>query len=162
VPSTATTAAKVRVSDAASTATSDTSDAAFTITVSGPGTDPSAPITAESEANDTPATADSRVAAGTNVSGGISTSTDVDWFKFNVTAPGTVTVKLSMPGTGDLDWYLYSASDLNLFVTRGYTTANPELASANLAAGEYYVKVVGYAGATSNYTLNVSGTGVQP
>ncbi|QRN95053.1 pre-peptidase C-terminal domain-containing protein [Archangium violaceum] len=161
VPGTATTVAKVRVSDTANVATSDTSDAAFTITDPGPTPDPV--ITQETEANNTAAGANGRVAAGTNVTGSVSTSTDIDWFKFTVTGPGLVTVKLTMPGTGDLDWYLYSGSNVSTYLTRGYTTANPEVGTYSVpAAGTYYVKVVGYAGATSNYTLNVSGTAVQP
>jgi Bacterial pre-peptidase C-terminal domain len=72
-------------------------------------------------------------------------------------------VKLTMPGSADLDWYLYTASDLNFFEARGYTTSNPEVGTYEaLAAGTYYVKVVGYAGATSNYSLLVTGAGVQP
>jgi endonuclease/exonuclease/phosphatase family metal-dependent hydrolase len=162
VPGTATTAAKVRVSDAASASVTDTSNAAFTITV--PTTPvPTSAITVETEANDTAAAANGRVGAGTSVSGSLATSTDVDWFKFTVTTPGTVTVKLTMPGSGDLDWYLYTGSDLNFFEARGYTTSNPEVGTYEaLAAGTYYVKVVGYAGATSGYSLLVTGAGVQP
>jgi endonuclease/exonuclease/phosphatase family metal-dependent hydrolase len=120
-------------------------------------------ITSETESTDTAASANGRVAAGKNVSGNVSSATDVDWFKFTVDAPGTVTVSLSMPGGADLDWYLYSASDLNLYLERGYSTSNPELGSYSVsAAGTYYVKVVGYAGATGSYTLAVTGAGVQP
>jgi len=39
---------------------------------------------------------------------------------------------------------------------RGYTASNPETGSYSATAGDYYVKVVGYSGATSGYTLNVS------
>jgi len=162
VPGTATTAAKVRVSDAANTSITDTSNAAFTITV--PTTPvPTSAITVETESNDTAAAANGRVGAGTAVSGSISTSTDADWFKFTVTAPGTVTVKLTMPGSGDLDWYLFTESDLSFFEVRGYTTSNPEVGTYEApAAGTYYVKVVGYSGAMSNYSLLVTGAGVQP
>ncbi|MFY0565125.1 pre-peptidase C-terminal domain-containing protein [Archangium lansingense] len=162
VPGSATMAARVRVSDAANTSITDSSNAAFTITTT-PTPDPTNAITQESESNNTAATASGRVGAGTSVSGSLSTSTDVDWFKFTVTTPGTVTVKLTMPGGADLDWYLYTESDLNFFAARGYTTSNPEVASYNApAAGTYYVKVVGYAGTMSSYSLLVTGAGVQP
>ncbi|HEY0094259.1 MAG TPA: pre-peptidase C-terminal domain-containing protein, partial [Archangium sp.] len=162
VPGTATTAAKVRVSDAANASLTDSSNAAFTITVPAPP-GPTPAITVETESNDTAAAASGRVGAGTSVSGSLSTSTDVDWFKFTVTTPGTVTVKLTMPGSADLDWYLYTGADLNFFEARGYTTSNPEVGTYEaLAAGTYYVKVVGYAGATSGYSLLVTGAGVQP
>ncbi|MFY0524894.1 pre-peptidase C-terminal domain-containing protein [Archangium gephyra] len=160
VPGTATTAAKVRVSDAARPSITDTSNAAFTITVVPV---PVGAITVETESNNTAATANGRVGAGTSVSGSISTSTDADWFKFTVTEPGTVTVKLTMPGSGDLDWYLFTESDLSFFEVRGYTTSNPEVGTYEApAAGTYYVKVVGYSGAMSNYSLLVTGAGVQP
>ncbi|QRK08687.1 pre-peptidase C-terminal domain-containing protein [Archangium violaceum] len=163
VPDTVTTAAKVRVSDAGNAAVTDSSDAAFSITSSTPPPDSSTVITKETENNDTAATANGRVAAGTSVSGTLSTSTDVDWFKFTVTTPGTVTVKLVMPGVADLDWYLYTADDVNLYAARGYSSSNPEVGSYSASTvGTYYVKVVGYAGAMSSYTLTVTGAGVQP
>jgi hypothetical protein len=120
-------------------------------------------ITAESESNDTVGTADARVGRSTNVSGAISTSTDVDWFSFTVDATGLVTVSLTMAGGADLDWYLYSASNTSTYLTRGYTSSNPETASYTVSQpGTYYVKVVGYSGSTDNYTLNVGGLGVTP
>ncbi|WNG49677.1 endonuclease [Archangium minus] len=163
VPNSVTTTAKVRVSDAANVAVTDVSDAAFAITSSTPLPDPTTVITQETENNDTAATANGRVAAGTSVSGALTTNTDVDWFKFTVTSPGTVTVRLVMPGVADLDWYLYTPDDVNLYAARGYSSSNPEVGSYSAtAAGTYYVKVVGYAGAMSSYTLTVTGAGVQP
>ncbi|MFL5358484.1 pre-peptidase C-terminal domain-containing protein [Archangium sp.] len=161
VPSTASsTVAKVRVSDAANATSTDSSDAAFSITTSTP-TDTTPAITKETENNDTAATANARVGENLAVSGGLSSSTDVDWFKFTVTTPGTVTVSVTMPGTADLDWYLYTSSDVNQYAARGYTASNPEVGSYQApAAGTYYVKVVGYAGAMSSYTLKVTGAGV--
>ncbi len=120
-------------------------------------------ITSESENNDTAATADGRVGANKNVSGTVSTSSDNDWFSFTVTSPGTVTVRLDISGSADLDWYLHHESNTSSYLTRGYTTNNPEQASYNATqTGTYYVKVVGYSGATGAYTLNVSGAGVSP
>ena len=101
--------------------------------------------------------------ADKNVSGSLSSGADVDWFAFNVTTAGSVKVMLSMPGAQDLDWSVYAASDLLFSAASSATMSNPEVGtfSAN-APGIYYVKVVGYAGATGGYTLNVSGAGVQP
>ncbi|MFY0573967.1 PPC domain-containing protein [Cystobacter fuscus] len=162
VPASATTTARVRVSDASEAAVADTSDADFAIT-SAPSQDPRAAITQETEANNSAATASGRVGADKNVSGALSSSSDVDWFAFNVTTAGSVKVMLSMPGAQDLDWYVYSASDLLFSAASSATMSNPEVGtfSAN-APGIYYVKVVGYAGATGAYTLTVSGAGVQP
>ncbi|WNG15220.1 endonuclease/exonuclease/phosphatase family protein [Cystobacter fuscus] len=162
VPASATTKARVRVSDAAEAAVVDTSDADFSITSAAPQ-DSRATITQEAEGNNSAATASGRVGADKNVSGALSTNSDVDWFAFNVTTAGSVKVKLSMSGAQDLDWYVYSASDLLFSAASSATMSNPEVDtfSAN-APGIYYVKVVGYAGATGAYTLTVSGAGVQP
>ncbi|MBN1206894.1 MAG: lamin tail domain-containing protein [Myxococcaceae bacterium] len=129
----------------------------------GGGGTPSDAITSESEDNGTAATADGRVAASTNVSGAISSSADADWFTFTVTAAGTVTVTLTISGSADLDWYLYSEADTSTYLARGYTASNPEQGSYSVSTpGTYYVRVVGYSGATGSYTLNVSGAGVSP
>jgi endonuclease/exonuclease/phosphatase family metal-dependent hydrolase len=129
----------------------------------GGGTTPADTITAESEGNDTPATANGRVGANLDVAGAVSTSTDNDWFKFTVTAPGTVTVKLTISGTADLDWYLHHETNTSTYLARGYTSSNPEQASYNVTqTGTYYVRVVGYSGATGGYALNVTGAGVTP
>jgi endonuclease/exonuclease/phosphatase family metal-dependent hydrolase len=115
-------------------------------------------ITAESEDNGTAASADGRVGNGVAVSGAVSSSSDADWFKFDAKAGGSVTVSLTISGSADLDWYLYSASNTSSYLVRGYTSANPETASATLSgAGSYLVKVVGYSGATASYSLKVSG-----
>jgi hypothetical protein len=127
------------------------------------GTPPSSPITSESEPNDSASSADARVARDTPVTGAISSSTDVDWFSFTVDAAGSVTVSLTMAGGADLDWYLYSASNTSTYLTRGYTSSNPEQATYNVTQpGTYYVQVVGYSGSTDSYTLQVSGAGVSP
>ncbi|HEX8539123.1 MAG TPA: endonuclease/exonuclease/phosphatase family protein, partial [Cystobacter sp.] len=155
VPASATTKARVRVSDASAAAVADTSDADFSIT-STPPQDSRATITQETEGNNSAATASGRVGADKNVSGSVSSSSDVDWFAFNVTTAGAVKVKLSMPGVQDLDWYVYSASDLLFSAASSATMNNPEVGTFSASApGLYYVKVVGYAGATGGYTLNV-------
>ncbi len=113
-------------------------------------------ITAESESNDTSGTADGPVGTGTAVTGSISTTTDNDYFYFDVATVGTVNVSLSIGSTADLDWFLYNASLVE--VARGYTTSNPETGSyASAPVGRYYLKVNGYSGATSSYTLTVTG-----
>jgi hypothetical protein len=152
VPSTATTTAKVRVTSTTDATVTDASNASFAVTTGSTG----GSISAESEANDSSTTADGPLGNDKNVSGAISTGTDADWFSFTVNTPGTITVKLTMPGSADLDWYLYRAGSTS-YLTRGYTVNNPETASYSASTtGTYYVKVVGYSGATSSYTLNVS------
>lgn len=122
------------------------------VTVAGGG---GSGITAESEQNGTFATADGPVGTGTPVTGALSSSSDDDYFYFDVTAAGTINISLAIGSSADLDWYLYNASQTQ--VARGYTTANPEVGNYTAAAGRYYLRVDGYNGATASYTLTVSG-----
>lgn len=153
VPSTATTSAKVRVTSTTSATVTDASNGAFAITTSSGG---SGSISAESESNNGSSTADGPLGNGKEVSGAISSSTDQDWFLFTANTSGTVTISVTVPGSADLDWYLYRAGSSS-YLTRGYTVNNPETKSYTLySAGTYYVKVVGYGGDTSSYTLEVA------
>lgn len=115
-------------------------------------------ISAESESNNTSGSADGPVGSGVNVSGSVSSSSDNDWFYFDVNSAGNVNVSLSIGSSADLDWYLYHESNLSSWVARGYTTSNPEAGTYNATTtGRYYLMVDGYNGATSSYTLSVSG-----
>jgi len=53
----------------------------------------------------------------------------------------------------DLDWFLYQESNLSQPVKQGYSSNNPEEGTYN--AGRYYLKINGYNGATSPYTLTL-------
>lgn len=112
-------------------------------------------ITAESEPNDNSGSADGPVGTGIAVAGSISTTTDNDYFYFDVTTAGTINISLAIGSSADLDWFLYNSSLTQ--VARGYTTANPEAGSYSAATGRYYLRVNGYSGATSGYTLTVTG-----
>ena len=117
-------------------------------------------ITAESEPNDDAGSADGAVGNGTNVSGSISSASDDDWFYFDLSAAGTITISVDIDGSSDLDWYLYTASNTTDWVARGYTVNDPETGTYNATAtGRYYVRVDGYQGAISDYTLNIQGIG---
>ncbi len=112
-------------------------------------------ITAESESNNTSGTADGPVGTGVPVSGAISSSSDQDWFFFDVSTAGNININLAIGSSADLDWFLYNASLVE--VARGYTVANPEVGNYNAAAGRYYLMVDGYLSATSSYTLTLNG-----
>ncbi|GAB4545769.1 MAG: hypothetical protein Tsb0013_03910 [Phycisphaerales bacterium] len=58
----------------------------------------------------------------------------------------------------DLDLFLYDANDT--YLARAYTTDNPEnLSVANLPAGTYYLRVDGFLGDNSAYTLTIPAPG---
>jgi peptidoglycan/xylan/chitin deacetylase (PgdA/CDA1 family) len=85
----------------------------------------------------------------------IASSTDVDWFRFDKTYSGYAQVTLGRLSR-DYDLYLYGGSSCTSAIasSRRSGTAYDEI-YRNLAAGRYYVRVVGYAGASSgtNYAL---------
>ena len=87
----------------------------------------------------------------------ISTTSDADWFHFTTGDTGTITVSVAHESGEDLDWYLYRSTDTSNYVARGYTTSNPETGNYSATwVGKYYVKVIGYSGSTSTFTLNVT------
>ncbi len=117
-------------------------------------------ITGESEPNGGASSADGPLGNGVAVSGSIASSTDDDWFWFDVATAGNVDIILDILGAADLDWYLYHESDTVNWVARGYTTSDPETGSYNCAVARYYLMVDGYQGATSGYTLTLQGAGI--
>jgi cyanophycinase len=112
-------------------------------------------LTAETEPNNTDTTASTGLCSGTSVTGSISSSSDYDWYKLDVTGAGTISINLSHGSSVDFDWYLYAAT--GSYIASASTTNNPETGSrAVTAAGAYYVRVKSYSG-TGAYTLNVTG-----
>lgn len=111
-------------------------------------------LTAEVESNNSDSTANIGICSNTSISGKIASSSDYDWFRFDVARAGTITVQLNHTSGIDLDWYLYPAS--GSYVAYKSTTSNPETGSYNApAAGTYYVRIKNYSG-NGNYTLNIS------
>lgn len=97
------------------------------------------------------------ITSGTTYSAYIYTSTDLDYYQFNKTTSGTITVNLTgLPA--DYDLYLIdSAGYIVASSENGGTTS--ESISYSAAAGTYYVKVFGYNGAYSTsvkYSLKVT------
>jgi cyanophycinase len=112
-------------------------------------------LTAETEPNNTDTTASTGLCSGTSVTGSISSSSDYDWYKLDVTGAGTISINLSHGSGVDFDWYLYATT--GSYIASASTTNNPETGSkAVTAAGTYYVRVKSYSG-TGAYTLNVTG-----
>jgi hypothetical protein len=81
-----------------------------------------------------------------------------DYYKFFAASTGTLNVDINFTHSqGDLDLYLYNSSQTLLAVSNGLT--NNEHISYSVAAGQlYYIRVVGYNGATNpNYNLVIDG-----
>ncbi|MCF6137488.1 M4 family metallopeptidase [Pseudalkalibacillus berkeleyi] len=110
------------------------------------------------EANDTLATAHGPIASGTTYNSYIWSSSDVDYFKFDAVDSGNISVSLSnLPG--DYDVYLYNSAGSLLAQSENGGTTSESISYSATGAGTFYVKVVGYNGASSTstaYALNVT------
>ena len=111
-------------------------------------------LTAELEPNNADTSANTGVCSGTAISGSISSSTDYDWYKLDVTATGTISISLSHATGIDLDWYLYKST--GGYVASRSTSSNPETGSyAATTTGTYYIRVKNYSGSGA-YTLTAT------
>jgi cyanophycinase len=125
-----------------------------------------AQVTNESENNDRESLADGPVGSGVRVSGGLSSSGDIDWFYFDLAAAATLTISLNHDAGDDFDWALYRSS--GGAISSGKTTNIPEAGSYGAtAAGRYYLKLTAYRG-SGWYTLDLNiasgggGVGTRP
>ncbi|MBR2508921.1 MAG: pre-peptidase C-terminal domain-containing protein, partial [Lentisphaeria bacterium] len=86
----------------------------------------------------------------------IDSASDVDYYKFTLDTAGRAASSIGIDykmWKGDLDLYLYDSKG-NLVDYAKSVTDNEVLSLHKLAAGDYYLKVVGYEGNTNEYTLN--------
>jgi hypothetical protein len=85
------------------------------------------------------------------IDGNIDFSGDVDFFKFNLTQSGTVTIRT----TGDTNTFGILLNELGEVITDSYGDTDDNFSiSTNLNAGTYFVKVKGYRdNITGSYTL---------
>jgi hypothetical protein len=92
-----------------------------------------------------------------DVKGTISSTTDLDYYKFVITTGGTATITLStLPA--DYDMRLYSSNGTTQLAISQNSGTTSETITRTYTAGTYYVKVYGFSGANSTtgcYTLKV-------
>ncbi|MGC8915841.1 MAG: M4 family metallopeptidase [Thermoanaerobaculum sp.] len=115
----------------------------------------------ETEPNGSTSSANVISTSGTTVTGYISSSTDVDYFKVTVPGYATLTVDLTVPSTKDYDVKLYNSSG-TLLASGTNGTGQPEHVTWTNSASTsrvVYIKVYGYNGAystTSPYYLKTT------
>jgi len=110
------------------------------------------------EPNETLAAAASIVSGVTN-SAAISSSTDVDFFKITTTVTSNISYVLAGPSGVDFDLNIYNSAGTQIGAGTS-TTANETVSLTNQAAGTYYIRVIGYNGASSStcYTIRATAT----
>jgi hypothetical protein len=93
----------------------------------------------------------------TNITGLISPSGDLDYYKFVITTGGTITITLStLPA--DYDIRLFNSAQTQVAISQAGGTSS-ETINYTAAAGTYYIRVYGYSNAnnaTVCYTLRVA------
>ncbi len=85
--------------------------------------------------------------------GSISSASDVDYFKFKLNSTSSIRIVLKIDGSQDLDLYVFSSQEKLLAKSESVTST--ESIAGTASAGEYYVLVKGYKGATGGYRLEV-------
>lgn len=112
-------------------------------------------LNAEVEPNNSDTTANAGICSGVSVAGLLSSSSDYDGYRLDVTSPGTLSISLAHGSSVDFDWFLYAAT--GSYIAYASTSNNPETGSkAVTAAGTFYIRVKSYSGSGA-YTLNVTG-----
>lgn len=151
LPATSTTTARIKI-ESIGNIFFDISNANFSIG----GTTPA--CATAFEPNDLPAQA-AAIALGVANSAAISTATDVDLYKITVTAKSNIVYSLVGPAGVNYDLAIYNAA--RKVIGKGTTASSTETVTlANQAAGTYYIKVAGKAGAFSSqcYTITATAT----
>lgn len=86
--------------------------------------------------------------SGTTYNAYIYSSSDVDYYYFDTTATGSITLSLSNLA-GDYDLYLYNSAGTLLKKSENSSTTNESISYSATTTGRFYIRVVGYNGAYS-------------
>lgn len=100
------------------------------------------------EPNNTRTAAYGPITSGTTYNSYIYSSSDVDYYYFDIANTGSISVALSNLA-GDYDLYLYNSAGTQLSKSENGSTTNESITYSATATGRYYVRVVGYNGAYS-------------
>lgn len=112
----------------------------------------------ENEPNDSLQTAYS-IETNKTYTGNLQSSRDSDYFKFNLTSAGKVTINFQHEQVNNGSWKLYVLDSNNKTMTEkssGKDEINVSSSSLRLAAGTYYVKIGSYNFNNSNYKITVN------
>lgn len=112
---------------------------------------------AETESNNTIATANAAGTA-TTLTGFISSTSDKDFFKFDLPANKKVKVDMTGPSGVDYDLYLVNSSGTTLTSSEGSTASESLTYTNGTTAKTVYIRVQSYSGSStsSGYTLKIS------
>lgn len=113
------------------------------------------------EPNDSNEKAYGPLISGSNYEAKICSSSDVDWYKLNITSTGTISLSLTGPSSNDFDLELYDSSDTLIASSNSGAGADESIHYDITTTGDYYIKVYEFYGShnsTTPYTLAYSFT----
>jgi len=117
----------------------------------------------ESENNNNESGANGPLCSNVTVQASIGSRTDQDWYYFDTSETGDISLTLSHGNKADFDWFLYR--ETGSYIASGQSGSNPETGTYIASpAGRHFVKVTRYSG-TGSYQLNVgfaAGSGGDP
>ncbi|MBC8044050.1 MAG: DNA/RNA non-specific endonuclease [Rhizobacter sp.] len=121
----------------------------------------------ETEYNTTTSTANNIPSFPATVTGVIYNSSDVDHYGFSVSAGQAISLGMTVPSGKDYDVYLLNSSGSQVAYSENGTSASEAINYTASSAGTYYIKVIGYNGASSttaqySISLNVTGGSTPP
>ncbi|MFY9512540.1 MAG: S8 family peptidase [Rubrivivax sp.] len=132
--------------------------AAVTAAAGGGGGGGGGTTVSEVESNNTLATAQVIGSSPVTVNGGLSASSDTDYFRVTLAAGATLTATLTPPATADYDLYLYNSAGTQIASSVLGTGAIDTATTRNTgtAAITVYARVRYYSGGAGSYTLGLS------
>ena len=119
-------------------------------------------LLAESESNDTRATADA-VTLGSAITGQLASPADVDYYAVTVSAAGTVSLNFNRPNTAGSGYFTIQLEDANGAALASFVdSTDPQTFTVGVAqAGTYYARIASYYSFTNyadQYSLTASHT----
>ena len=86
--------------------------------------------------------------------GRISSPTDVDWFKVNVTAPGQLAFNLMVPGDKDFDLELYGPDGAYLTGSYNGIGLSESITYNASSTGTYFARIYGYPAGSGSFSVS--------
>lgn len=129
-------------------------------------TPPPSPSVTEVESNNSTTYANTVAVPSSTTKGLISTTSDVDYFKFAITSGQSISINMTIPSGVDYDIYLLNPSGSQVGASENGTGASEAIAHTATATGNYFFAVQSYSGSSTSstytVTLTVSGGGTTP
>jgi DNA/RNA endonuclease G (NUC1) len=114
------------------------------------------PAVTEVESNNSTSFANTVPVPSSTSTGVISTTTDVDYFKFSVTSGQSISLNMTVPSGVDYDLYLLNPSGTQVASSENGTGASEAIAYSATVSGTFYFAVQSYSGSSTTAAYSVA------